>query len=69
MEEIFGTLTVYTFVTLPDGQEKRASLARIPCEYAKREEKFLAFRMANPNIAKGMHLGARFDFSEWVCTH
>jgi hypothetical protein len=69
MESFFGTLSVFTFVTLPDGREKRVSLARIPCEYTERKDTFLAFRMANPNISEGMHLGSRFDFSEWASTH
>jgi hypothetical protein len=68
-ENLFGTLSIFTFVTLPDGREKRATLAIIDCEYAERKDKFLAFQMANPNIVEGMHLGARFTFSDWVSIH
>jgi hypothetical protein len=69
MESFFGTLSVFTFVTLPGGREKRVTLASIPCDYSERKGKFLDFRMANPNLVEGMHLGARFTYSEWVSEH
>ncbi len=68
-ENLFGTLSVFTFVTLPDGREKRVTLASIECDYSERKGKFLDFKMANPNIVEGMHLGARFTYSEWVSTY
>jgi hypothetical protein len=68
-ENLFGTLSVFTFVTLPNGREKRVTLASINCDYSERKDKFLAFKMANPNIVEGMHLGARFTYSEWVSTY
>ena len=69
MENFFGTLSIFTFVTLPSGHEKRVTLANIPCEYAQRKATFLAFKMANPNIEESLHLGSRFSFSEWVNSH
>lgn len=73
MESFFGTLSVFTFVTVPNGsrpaREKRVTLASIECEYSERKDKFLEFKMANPNIAEGMHLGAKFTLSEWVSIH
>lgn len=68
-ENLFGTLSVFTFVTLPDGREKRVTLASIDCDYSERKGKFLDFKMANPNIVEGMHLGARFTYNEWVSTY
>lgn len=70
MENLYGTLSIFTFVTIPNGsqepREKRVTLANIECEYAERKDKFEAFIMANPNIRECMHLGARFKLSEWV---
>jgi hypothetical protein len=68
-ESFFGTLSVFTFVTLPNGREKRVTLANIPCDYSERKDVFLAFKVANPSHAEGMHLGARFAYSEWVSTY
>ena len=66
-EEIFfGTLSIFTFVTLPNGRQKRATLASIPCDYSDRKDVLIAFRMANPSHAEGMYIGARFNFSEGV---
>jgi hypothetical protein len=68
-ESFFGTLSIFTFVTVPNGREKRVTLASIPCEYSERKDKFLEFKMANPNIAEGMHLCSKFTLSEWVNTY
>jgi hypothetical protein len=65
-ESFFGTLSIFTFVTLPNGREKRVTLASIPCDYSERKGKFFDFKMANPNIVDGMHLGARFTYNEPV---
>ena len=65
----FGTLSIFTHVTLPDGREKRVTLANIECEYSKRKDMFLAFETANPGLAEKMQLGARFTCSEWVSLH
>lgn len=69
-ETFFGVLSVFTFVTLPNGREKRVTLASIPCEYAERKGKFLDFKMANPGLAEAQHLGAEFKFNnEFVTTY
>lgn len=69
VENFFGTLSVFTFVTLPNGREKKVTLASINCEYSERKAKFLDFKVANPNISDNMDLSARFNFSDWVGTY
>jgi hypothetical protein len=65
-ESFFGTLAICTFVTLPNGSEKRVTLASIQCDYAERKNVLLAFKMANPNLSEGMHLDSRFTYTECV---
>lgn len=65
MEDSIGTLSIFTVVNLPDGREKRVTLANIVCEYAERKDKFAAFQMANPCFDKFV-LGAKFTYTEWV---
>lgn len=37
MSNLSGVLSVFMFVTMPSGRDKRVSLALIPCDYEDRE--------------------------------
>jgi hypothetical protein len=43
MPKLFGSLSVFMFITLPSGRDKRVTLASIPCDYSEREEMFRKF--------------------------
>ena len=40
---MFGSLSIFMFVTLPNGRDKRVSLASIPCERVDCEALFRKF--------------------------
>lgn len=62
---MFGTLSIFMFVTLPNGRYKRASLASIPCEYSEREAVFRQFIDGNYQLLKAS-CGAEFVFRTTV---
>jgi hypothetical protein len=59
----FGILSVYMFVTLPKAmdtkREKQVTLASIPAHESECEKFMAEFRQANPAIAERVH-------GEWV---
>ena len=55
MSHLFGSLSVFMFVALPNGRDKRVTLASIPCDYAEREEVFRKFVDDNgPRLLKSL---------------
>lgn len=40
---MFGSLSIFMFVTLPSGRDKRVTLATIPCERVDCEDLFSKF--------------------------
>ena len=62
---MFGTLSIFMFVTLPNGRDKRANLASIPCEYSEREAVFREFMDSNYQLLKAS-CGAEFVFRTTV---
>ena len=68
-DDFFGVLSVFTFVTLPNGRDKRVNLASIGCSYSERKEKFAEFKNVNASLAKASQLGAEFKFQEFVTTY
>lgn len=66
MEKFFGSLSVFMFVTMPNGRDKRVSLATIPCEYAERESVFRSFVDANGSCLLKSRLHAEFVMRDYV---
>ena len=65
MSHFFGVLSVFTFVVLPNGRERRVTLAAIPCEYAERESALRKFVDDNVWLLKA-RMGAEFVVREPV---
>ena len=66
MSDLFGTLSVFMFVTMPSGRDKRVSLASIPCCYAQRDEVFRKFVDDNGSRLLKADLYAQFMLRESV---
>ncbi len=64
MNEFYGVLSVFMFITLPSGRDKKVTLATIPCSYAEKENALGEFKEANYNL--GAHVFAEFSFREPV---
>ena len=60
MSNLFGSLSVFMFVTLPSGRDKRVTLASIPCELREREEIFRKFVDDNGSRLLKVTLHAEF---------
>ena len=60
MEHFFGSLSIVMFVTMPNGRDKRVTLATIPCEYAEREAVFRKFIDDNGSRLLKAHCLAEF---------
>lgn len=66
MSHFFGVLSVFTFVVLPNGRERRVTLASIHCEYAERESVLRKFVDDNGARLLKAPIGAEFVLREPV---
>lgn len=66
MSKLYGNLSVFMYVVLPTGHEKRVSLASIPCEYEQREAVFRKFVDCNGHRLMKDYPQAQFVFRESV---
>lgn len=66
MDKLFGSLSVFMFVTMPNGRDKRVSLATIPCDYAERETLFRKFIDDNGALLLKARCHAEFVMREPV---
>ena len=66
MEQFFGSLSIVMFVTMPNGRDKRVTLATIPCAYAEREAVFRKFIDDNGSRLLKAHCYAEFVLRELV---
>jgi hypothetical protein len=63
---MFGSLSVFMFVTLPSGSDKRVMLASIPSDYSERDEMFRKFIDANGSRLLKASVHAEFVARESV---
>ena len=66
MSNLSGVLSVFMFVTMPSGRDKRVSLASIPCDYEDREAIMARFVEDNSIRVHRVSLHAEFVLREPV---
>lgn len=66
MSHLYGFLSIFMFVTMPSGRDKRVTLATIQCEYAEREAVFRKFVDDNGPYLIKAQLCAEFVMREPV---
>ena len=66
MSHLYGFLSIFMFVTMPSGRDKRVTLATIQCEYAEREAVFRKFIDDNGSRLLKAHCHAEFVMREPV---
>jgi UDP-N-acetylmuramyl tripeptide synthase len=70
MENCFGMLSFFIFVTVPAGgervREKRVTLASVSCEYSDCKAVLENFRDENPMLHKANRIHAEFIMRELI---
>jgi hypothetical protein len=70
MENCFGMLSFFIFVTVPAGaertREKRVTLASVGCEFSDCEAVLEKFRDENPMLHKATRIHAEFVMRELI---